>query len=149
LSTAFDDVVELLAEHGFDGMTQAIDILMNEAMKLERSEALGAGPYKRISDRRGYADGFKVKTVKSRLGELNFRVSQARGVEFHPPTLERDERSERVFEAGYRRNVRPRRLDAKDRHGFSLAIRTDASFLSSSYARGIISSVACSLPSSL
>ena len=35
-STAFDGVVQLLAEHGFDGMAEAIVILMNEAMKLQR-----------------------------------------------------------------------------------------------------------------
>lgn len=96
-ATALGDVVELLAEHGFGGMAQAIEILMNEAMILERSEALGAGPYERTADRRGYANGFKDKTVKSRLGELNLRVPQARGVEFYPSALERGERSERAL----------------------------------------------------
>jgi len=96
-ATALDDVVELLAEHGFGGMAQAIEILMNEAMKLERNEALGAGPYERTVERRGYANGFKDKNVKSRLGELNLRIPQARGVEFYPSTLERGERSERAL----------------------------------------------------
>ena len=44
-STELDSIVELLAEHGFDGIGQAIEILLNEAMKLQRSEALGASPY--------------------------------------------------------------------------------------------------------
>jgi putative transposase len=96
-ATALADVVELLAEHGFGGMAQAIEILMNEAMILERNEALGAGPYERTADRRGYANGFKDKAVKSRLGELNLRVPQARGVEFYPSALERGERSERAL----------------------------------------------------
>ncbi len=96
-ATALADVVELLAEPGFGGMAQAIEILMNEAMILERNEALGAGPYERTADRRGYANGFKDKAVKSRLGELNLRVPQARGVEFYPSALERGERSERAL----------------------------------------------------
>jgi transposase-like protein len=96
-STELDAVVQLLADHGFDGMAQAIETLMNEAMKLQRSEALGAGPYERTSDRRGHANGFKPKTVNSRLGKLQLEVPQTRGVEFYPTVLERGERSERAL----------------------------------------------------
>ena len=52
-STALDDVIQLLAEHGFDGMTEAITVLMNEDMKLELIETLGATPYERSAARRG------------------------------------------------------------------------------------------------
>jgi putative transposase len=96
-STELDSIVQLLAEHGFDGMAQAIEVLMNEAMKLQRSEALGALPYQRTADRRGYANGFKPKTVNSRLGTLELEVPQTRGVEFYPTVLERGERSERAL----------------------------------------------------
>ena len=44
-STCFEELLQLLSEHGFDGMGEAIQILMNEAMKLERAETLGAMPY--------------------------------------------------------------------------------------------------------
>jgi putative transposase len=91
------DVVELLAEHGFDGMAQAIEILLNEAMKLERADVLGAAPYERTEARRGYANGFKAKRVDSRLGRLELNVPQTRGVEFYPSTLQRGERSERAL----------------------------------------------------
>jgi putative transposase len=95
--TVCNEVVELLADHGFDGMAQAIETLMNEAMKLERADVLQAAPYERTDERRGYANGFKPKTVKSRLGRLELQVPQARGVEFYPSTLERGERSERAL----------------------------------------------------
>lgn len=95
--TACSDVVELLAQHGFEGMAQAIEILMNEAMKLERADVLGAAPYERTDARRGYANGFKPKAVNSRLGRLELQVPQTRGVEFYPSTLERGERSERAL----------------------------------------------------
>jgi len=94
---AFDDLMELLAEHGFDGMAQAITILFNEAMKLERTEALGAAPYERSEHRRGYANGFKAKTVRTRVGAITVDVPQTRGVDFYPSTLERGERSERAL----------------------------------------------------
>jgi len=96
-SNARDEVVHLLAEHGFDGMAQALETLFNEAMKLERSAVLGAAPYERTEARRGYANGFKPKTVTSRLGKLHLLVPQTRGVEFYPSALERGERSERAL----------------------------------------------------
>ncbi len=38
-STPFDLMIQVLDQHGFDGMARAIGILVNEAMKIERSEA--------------------------------------------------------------------------------------------------------------
>ena len=96
-STRFEELLQLLSEHGFDGMAEAIEILMNEAMLLERAEVLGATPYQRTESRRGYANGFKPKTVNSRLGRLRLKVPQTRNVEFYPSALERGERSERAL----------------------------------------------------
>ncbi len=91
------DAVQLLADHGFEGMAQAVQILINEAMKLERSEYLGAGPYERSPERRSYGNGFKDKSVNSRLGKLDLRVPQTRDSQFYPSALERGERSERAL----------------------------------------------------
>jgi transposase-like protein len=96
-STPQNDIVELLAEHGFDGMAQAMQILFNEAMKLERAAVLQAQPYERTAERRGYANGFKPKTINTRLGKLELQIPQARNVEFYPSSLERGERSERAL----------------------------------------------------
>ena len=60
-------VVQLLADEGFEGMANAMQILLNEAMKLERSEYLNAKPYQRTDDRRSYANGFKYIAVRIRL----------------------------------------------------------------------------------
>ncbi len=43
--TAFESMIQLLADEGFEGMAEAIAILVNEAMKIERAEALNAEPY--------------------------------------------------------------------------------------------------------
>ena len=93
----FQAVLELLIDHGFEGMAQAMQLLINEAMKLERSQVLGAQPYERTPERRGYANGYKPKTVHSRVGRLELAVPQARGVEFYPSALERGTRSERAL----------------------------------------------------
>ena len=57
-ATAYGRVLNVLLEEGFDGMAAAIQLLMNEAMKLERAEVLGATPYQRSESRRGHANGF-------------------------------------------------------------------------------------------
>jgi putative transposase len=93
----FQEVLELLIEHGFEGMAQAMQLLFNEAMKVERSQVLGAQPYQRTPERRGHANGYKPKTVHSRMGTLELAVPQARGVEFYPSALERGARSERAL----------------------------------------------------
>src|SRR3954471_3154080 len=95
--TALDRITELLAEHGFDGLASAVTVLLNEVMKIERSHALGAGPYRRTEGRTGYANGYKPRTVHTRLGPLTVEVPQARGVEFYPSALEKGVRSERAL----------------------------------------------------
>lgn len=41
-SSPLDEVVQLRAAHGFDGLAQVLEVVLNEAMKLERTQALGA-----------------------------------------------------------------------------------------------------------
>ncbi len=96
-SNHFNEIVQVLADEGFDGMAQAMQLLLNEAMKIERSQALGAEPYQRSDQRKGYANGFKPKTVNTRVGQLELQVPQTRGVEFYPSSLEKGVRSERAL----------------------------------------------------
>jgi len=93
-----DAVMELLIENGFESFVDVLRILLNEAMKIERDNALGAGLYERSDSRRGYANGYKPKTVDTRIGKLLVDVPQVRGdVDFYPSALERGSRSERAL----------------------------------------------------
>ena len=94
---SWSDLLELLCDHGFAGMAQAMQVLLNEALKLERSAVLGARPFERTPLRRGQANGFKPKTVETRLGALELRVPQTRGVPFYPSALEKGQRRERAL----------------------------------------------------
>lgn len=97
-SNVIDAVVQLLTQNGLPHMAEAVRLLLNEAMRLERSQVLEADPYQRTETRRGYANGYKPKTVSTRLGELTLAVPQVRGeVEFYPSALERGVRSERAL----------------------------------------------------
>ena len=96
-SNPFDQMIQVLDEHGFEGLAHALEILFNEAMKLERSAILGAQPYERTDERRGHANGFKPKTLATRVGQLKLQIPQTRGVDFYPQSLERGVRSERAL----------------------------------------------------
>jgi transposase-like protein len=91
------EVVQVLARHGFDGMAQVMELLFNECMKIERQQALGVGPYQRGEARRGQANGFKPKRLKTRIGPLELAVPQVRGAKFYPRALERGSRSEKAL----------------------------------------------------
>jgi transposase-like protein len=91
--------VELINHHGgIDAINQAVGVLMNHAMAIERAEALGADPYQRTERRRGYANGFKPKTIRTRLGEIPVKVPQVRGdVAFYPTALDKGPQTERAL----------------------------------------------------
>ena len=100
--TPVDRVLHVLAEEGLEGMAEAIAVLMNEAMRLERSAFLGAEPHERTESRRGHANGYRPKRVKIRFGDVALQVPQVRGVQggegFYPQSLERGQRSENAGE---------------------------------------------------
>ena len=75
------DVLELLIEQGLDGTAEAISILLNEAMRLERERHLGAGPWERSEERQGYANGYKKKALQSRFGKRGFKNPQTRNTD--------------------------------------------------------------------
>ena len=91
------EVLQLLTTDGFDGMGEASRCLINLAMKLERQQYLGVNPYERGEERQGSANGFKSKTVKTRIGELKLAVPQVRDSGFYPTSLEKGIRSERAL----------------------------------------------------
>ena len=91
-------VLQLLTDEGPDGLAQGIRLLVNEAMRVERSQALQALPYQRTDNRQGYANGFKDKTLSTRLGPVTFSIPQVRGeLEFYPSALQKGVRSEQAL----------------------------------------------------
>ena len=87
---------EALLEHGLDGAGEALRILVNEASKIERAQYLHAKPHERTAERVDYANGYKQKTVLTRVGELTFEVPQVRNGGFYPSALEKGSRTEQA-----------------------------------------------------
>ncbi len=84
-NSVIETLVQLLCENGLSHMADAMRLMLNEAMRIERSQALEADPYQRTEKRRGYANGFKPKTVHTRVGDLALQVPHRRRYATIPP----------------------------------------------------------------
>ena len=67
-------IFEVLNTDGGDQMRSLLEALLNTTMKLERESAIGASLYERNEDRKGYANGFKPKTLNTRMGALQLDI---------------------------------------------------------------------------
>src|SRR4030066_2449000 len=90
-------LTNLLAEKGLVAVPELLRVLINNAMQAERSKYLQAEEYERTEDRTGHANGYKLKTVKTRMGEITFSVPQVGEGRVYPTALEKGLRSERAL----------------------------------------------------
>lgn len=95
--TLMPELLKLVTSNGTDSMREVFRKLLNEAMKMERAEALGADLYERTPERIGHANGFKPKTIQTRMGAITVEIPQVRGLSFYPQSLEKGIRSERAL----------------------------------------------------
>jgi transposase-like protein len=91
------ELLEQIVADGFDALPELIRVLLNAAMQIERQQYLNARPYERSPERRGHANGYKPKTISTRLGEITCAVPQVREGGFYPQVLEKGQRSERAL----------------------------------------------------
>ena len=91
------EALAALLDQGLDGAGEALRILVDEASRIERDHFLQAGPHERSAERRDYANGFKPKTVMTRMGDLTFAVPQVRAGGFYPSALEKGSRTDQAL----------------------------------------------------
>jgi putative transposase len=91
------ELLEQIAADGLDVLPDLIRIVINTAMRAERQQYLKVGPYERSAERRDYANGYKDKTVTTRVGDITFAIPQVRQGPFYPEALEKGLRSERAL----------------------------------------------------
>lgn len=101
-STLSEALLEQLSEQGLEALPTLFQVLLNSAMQIERQKHLGAAPHERTEERTGHANGYKDKTLATRLGQITVAVPQVREVNgqgggFYPQSLERGTRSERAL----------------------------------------------------
>jgi transposase-like protein len=91
------ELMEQVSQHGLDILPELIQVIINAAMQSERQQYLNAEPYQHTEEREGHANGYKPKTVHTRVGDITFAIPQVREGGFYPEALEKGLRSERAL----------------------------------------------------
>jgi putative transposase len=55
---------------------EVLRILINNVIQTERSKYLKTRQYERIDDSKGSANGYKLNTIRTSIGEITFAVPQ-------------------------------------------------------------------------
>ena len=92
-------MLEELTQNGLEAVRELMRVLLNNIMQAERAKYLQAGEYERSEERKGHANGYKPKTVQTRVGKITFAIPQVREGGFYPTALEKGMRSERALVA--------------------------------------------------
>jgi len=95
--TISPSTLNMLVEQGPDAILELFKVMMNEAMKVERSGYLKAKPYERSDERLDYANGFKARSITTGLGKIELNIPQTRESGFYPKSLEAGTRSEKAL----------------------------------------------------
>jgi len=61
-------ILQLISEQGTDGLAEGIRLQVHQSVRLGRAHALQVHPCQRTDTRKGHANGFKDKTLTTRLG---------------------------------------------------------------------------------
>jgi putative transposase len=91
------ELMERVSKQGFDILPELIRMIINAAMQAERQQYLKAEPYQHTEERQGHGNGYKPKTVHTRVGDITFSIPQVREGGFYPEALEKGMRSERAL----------------------------------------------------
>jgi len=95
----FDGCLEEIQERMDGDVFKAmLEVMARRVMEEELALYLGAERHERTQERRGHRNGYKPRSLKTRMGELDLQVPQVRGVEpYSPMFFARWERSERAL----------------------------------------------------
>ena len=82
---------------GEDFLRELVQRTVQQVLEAEMSSFLGAESYQRNDVRRGWRNGYKPRTLKTRVGELELMVPKDRDGQFQTELFERYQRSEKAF----------------------------------------------------
>ena len=83
--------------NGPDGLARLVESVLNQILEAQVSEALGAERHERSEERQGYRNGYRARTLFTRVGPVTLQVPQTRNGEFSTEIFKRYQRSEQAF----------------------------------------------------
>lgn len=85
------------AAAGEDGMRRMVERVVQQVLEAEMTAFVGADSYEWTGERRGYRNGYKPRTLKTRVGELELMVPKDRDGQFQTELFECYQRSEKAL----------------------------------------------------
>lgn len=109
-------LVEYLRKLGAeDPLRQLLEMVVQAVIEAEAEAHIGAARYERTPTRRTQRNGYRARTLETRLGELRLRIPKLRQGSFFPSLLEPRKRSEKallaVVQSAYVEGVSTRKVD--------------------------------------
>jgi putative transposase len=91
---------ELLQDYLIDqetGLKELLTWFLNQVMQLEALQQAGAEPYQRINGRKAHRNGYKKRSLKTRVGEITLDKPQLRESSFETKVFDRYSRIEKAL----------------------------------------------------
>jgi putative transposase len=85
----------LLDDAGF--LREIVQRVLQEVLETEMTEHVGAAPHERTAERKGHRNGYKPRTLRTRVGTLNLLVPQDREGTFSTKLFSRYQRNEKAL----------------------------------------------------
>jgi len=90
-----DLLPELLS--GQNGLAKLVESVLNQILEAQIAESLGAERHERSEERQGYRNGYRARTLYTRVGPVTLQVPQTRDGSFSTDIFRRYQRSEQAF----------------------------------------------------
>lgn len=80
-----------------DFLRQIVERVVQQMLEAEMTEHVGAAPHERTDARKGHRNGYKPRTLRTRVGTLNLLVPQDREGTFSTHLFARYQRNEKAL----------------------------------------------------
>ena len=78
-------------------LREIVERVVQQLLEAEMTEHIGAAPYERTANRTGQRNGYKPRTLRTRVGTLNLLVPQDREGTFSTRLFSRYQRNEKAL----------------------------------------------------
>ena len=89
-----EEILQVLTGDREEALKFLLERILNEIMKAESEEQIGAVKYERSEERQGYRNGTRERQLTTRIGTLTLQVPRHRKEPFHTMVFENYKRSE-------------------------------------------------------
>lgn len=83
--------------NGQDGLAKLLEAVLNQILEAQATESVGADKHERSEERQCYRNGYRPRTLYTRVGPVTLQVPQTRDGSFSTDIFRRYQRSEQAF----------------------------------------------------